>query len=84
MERGRWGAAVRPRLTQRETDILAMAACGLTDKEIAARLNVARSTVSNQMSLILLKLGAANRAQAVATAVRTGALGVKETERHDR
>jgi DNA-binding CsgD family transcriptional regulator len=61
-------------LTRRETEILAMAADGLTDNEIAARLRIARSTVSNQMSMILLKLDAANRAQAVAIAVRAGTL----------
>ena len=52
-----------------------MVADGLTDKQIAARLQIARSTVSNTVSVILLKLGAANRAQAAAIAVRAGALG---------
>jgi DNA-binding CsgD family transcriptional regulator len=65
---------VPARLTRRETEVLAMAADGLTDKEIAARLGLARSTVSNEMSTILLKLDAANRAQAVAIAVRSGTL----------
>jgi len=75
---------VQPQLTRRETDILVIAASGLTDKEIAARLQVARSTVSNQMSVILLKLGAANRAQAVAIAVRAGTIGSEGNERQRR
>lgn len=70
-------------MTRRETAILAMAACGLTDKEIAARLGVARSTVSNQISVILLKLGAANRAQAVAIAMRAGALATEVVQDTD-
>ena len=62
----------RPALTQRETSILALAASGCTDKEIARALGVARSTVSNQMSIILLKLHAANRTEAAAIAIRDG------------
>ena len=57
-------------LTPRVLDILRLIACGCTDKEIAARLG--RGTVSNHVSVILLKLGAANRAEAVAIAVRDG------------
>lgn len=65
-------------LTPREVDVVRLMACGLTDKEIAARLGVKSHTASNCVSLILLKLGAANRTQAVAEAFRRGILQADE------
>jgi DNA-binding CsgD family transcriptional regulator len=62
----------RAGLTPRELEILRMAARGLTDKEIAARLSTRSHTVSNYLTVILLKLGARNRTEAVAQAVSTG------------
>ena len=63
-------------LTARELDVLSLAAQGLSDKQIAARLGVARSTASNCMGVILLKLHASNRAEAVAIAMRDGVIGL--------
>lgn len=65
-------------LTPREVDVVRSMARGLTDKEIAARLGVRSHTASNYVSLILLKLGAANRTQAVAEAFRGGMLQADE------
>jgi DNA-binding CsgD family transcriptional regulator len=62
----------RPPLTQRELEILHLMADGLTDKEIAARLEIAPGTVSNHVAFILAKLGAPRRANAVALAFRLG------------
>jgi DNA-binding CsgD family transcriptional regulator len=62
----------RAGLTPRELEILRIAARGLTDKEIAARLGIRSHTVSNYLTVILLKLGARNRTEAVAQAVSTG------------
>lgn len=59
-------------LTVRELDVLRLAAGGLSDKLIALQLGIARSTVSNHVTMILLKLGATNRAEAVAIAMRDG------------
>ena len=59
-------------LTPRETEVLSLMANGLSDKLIAARLSIARSTVSNHVTIILLKLDAANRTEAVAIAIRDG------------
>lgn len=58
----------RDELTARELGILTLAAAGLSDKLIGARLGIARSTTSNHVATILLKLSAANRAEAVAIA----------------
>lgn len=59
-------------LTQRELEILELVAHGLSDKLIAVRTGMARGTVSNHLTTILLKLGATNRAEAVAIAMRDG------------
>jgi len=62
----------REELTNREREILVLVTAGLSDKLIATRLSIARSTVSNHVGTILLKLGAPNRAAAAAIAVRDG------------
>lgn len=64
--------AERDELTIREREILTLVSAGLSDKLIAVRLRLARSTVSNHMSVILLKLQTKNRAEAVAVAMRNG------------
>lgn len=68
-------------LTLREREVLEMLAAGLTDGEIAAARGVKRRTVSHCVSAILLKLGARNRAQAVARAFRVGILHSDDRER---
>ena len=45
---------------------------GRTDKEIAATLGLSRRTVSNYVSVILLKLNAYSRTEAVSTAIQLG------------
>ena len=60
----------RNELTERETDVLRLAASGMGDKLIAAQLGIGRRTVSNHMGVVLLKLDAANRTEAVAIAIR--------------
>lgn len=62
----------RDDLSIREIEVLQLAAEGLTDKEIALRLAIAPSTASNHMATIFTKLGAANRAHAVAIAAARG------------
>lgn len=52
-------------LTQRQTEILGMICSGLTNKEIADRLNLSLSTVKFHVSLILDVLGAQNRQQVI-------------------
>lgn len=60
------------RLSYRQKQILAMAADGLPNKEIAARLDIAEGTVKAHMHAIFKVLGVSNRTQAV---IRYGAAG---------
>lgn len=61
-----------PQLTERELDILARLAAGQSNPAIAARLGISLKTVQNHVSNVLLKLGVADRAQAVARARDVG------------
>jgi ATP/maltotriose-dependent transcriptional regulator MalT len=55
-------------LTQREAEILAMIAEGLSTKEIAGRISVSTSTVKTHRKNLFAKLGVARRSQAIAIA----------------
>lgn len=54
------------RLTTREREVLALLASGATNAQLADRLTVAESTVKSHVKHILHKLGAGNRAAAIA------------------
>jgi two-component system nitrate/nitrite response regulator NarL len=57
------------KLTPREGEMLAQLALGLSNKEIAGKLDVAESTVKIHLQSILKKLGVNNRVQAAIYAV---------------
>ncbi|HEY7034730.1 MAG TPA: LuxR C-terminal-related transcriptional regulator [Thermomicrobiales bacterium] len=59
-------------LTSREMDVLRLLTQGLTDREIAERLYIARRTVSKHVEAILAKLGVASRRAAAAEARSRG------------
>lgn len=65
-------APVLPELTGREREILGLVGLGLGNQAIGARLGISAKTVANTVSNILVKLGAADRAEAVAVARREG------------
>ena len=57
-------------LTEREREVLRLLVEGLSNQEIGDRLVISHSTVKNHVSNILSKLNAANRAEAVALALK--------------
>lgn len=59
-------------LTEREQEILVLLAKGLNNNEIAKQLSRSPHTIRHHVSQILAKLGAANRAEAVAVAAQHG------------
>jgi DNA-binding NarL/FixJ family response regulator len=61
-----------PDLTDREREILALIAQGLSNSDIASRLHVSGKTVSNHISNIFNKLQVADRAQAIIKAREAG------------
>lgn len=63
-----------PALTQREHEVLVLLAEGLGAAAIGERLYLSESTAKSHIARIYQKLGAANRAQALVTAMRIGLL----------
>lgn len=61
---------INAELTDRQMDILSSAVRGLTNKDIAAQFGITSSGVKRQLSTIFEKLGASNRAEAIAIALR--------------
>ncbi|MGA0609607.1 response regulator [Caldimonas sp. KR1-144] len=63
-----------PHLSEREVAVLKLAAAGSSNKQIARELAISEQTVKGHMSNAFGKLGAADRAHAVAIAVQRGVL----------
>ncbi|MGA8254979.1 MAG: response regulator transcription factor [Nocardioides sp.] len=61
-------------LTDRDHDVLMLLAEGLGAQQIGAKLYLSESTAKSHIARIYQKLGAANRAQALVTAMRIGLL----------
>ncbi|MBB6694615.1 response regulator transcription factor [Cohnella xylanilytica] len=61
-----------PELTEREREILGWIAKGMNNSEIAKQLGIAQKTMRNYVSIILSKLQAADRAQAIVMAREAG------------
>ncbi|KRE94602.1 LuxR family transcriptional regulator [Nocardioides sp. Soil774] len=70
-----------PKLSGREAEVLTLLADGLGTGEIASTLYMSESTAKTHITHIYQKLGAANRAQALVTAMRLGLLDRASPER---
>jgi DNA-binding NarL/FixJ family response regulator len=71
---GRCPRAASPNITQRQAEILCLIAAGKANKQIAAELSIAEDTVKTLVKEIFVRLGAVNRAEAVAKALRWGVI----------
>jgi len=70
------------KLSEREHDVLLLLADGLGAAAIGEKLFLSESTAKSHIARIYQKLGAANRAQALVTAMRIGLLSsIQPTER---
>jgi DNA-binding NarL/FixJ family response regulator len=59
-------------LTEREREVMALAAAGQSNDEIAAELYISPATAKTHVSRAMAKLGARDRAQLVVIAYETG------------
>jgi DNA-binding NarL/FixJ family response regulator len=59
-------------LTEREREVMALVAAGLTNDEIAARLVLSPATAKTHVSRVMTKLGVRDRAQLVILAYESG------------
>jgi NarL family two-component system response regulator LiaR len=59
-------------LSEREREVLALIAAGLTNRQIAQRLTISPATAKTHVSHVLAKLGAASRVEAATLALEHG------------
>ena len=59
-----------PSLTERQLQVLASVTRGLSNREISIQLGISQERIKQHLNVIYEKLGAANRAEAVAIALR--------------
>jgi len=72
--------AATPSLTEREREVLAVAAQGLTARQIGSRLGVRERTITTHLGTIYRKLGASGRVAAISAATRSGLVSVPYAE----
>ncbi|MGX1485751.1 DNA-binding NarL/FixJ family response regulator [Streptomyces griseus] len=68
-------APAREPLSVREREVLRLVARGTSNRGIAAELFISEATVKTHLTHVFAKLGAKDRAAAVATAYERGILG---------
>lgn len=76
---GRWTANLGMGLAERELQCVMAVACGLTSKEAARELGLAKDTIDKRLLSASTKLGVIKRAQLVAEAMRRGLISPAAT-----
>jgi len=74
------GETTQAQLSERELEVLRLAAAGLANKEIASDLGLSPRTVQSHIRNILNKLAVASRVEAVVLAIRSGWIRLEELE----
>lgn len=72
---------MRPPLPPRRREALLLTACGLTPREVAARMTVSSHTVSKHLEIAYRELGAHTAAHALTVALVSGLVSVEELRR---
>ena len=72
LQSGEFWPGARAGLTQRESEVLGLMVRGLSNRAIALRLSIGEDTVKTHARAVYRKLEVADRAQAVAVALREG------------
>ncbi len=67
---------MRRPLTDRERDVLALIIAGCTNRQIAAILHIAETTVKRYINKLLDKFDALNRTQLAALALTNGVISI--------
>jgi ATP/maltotriose-dependent transcriptional regulator MalT len=65
-------------LSERETEVLVLAARGLSNGQIAKELNLAPATVKRHLANVYQKIGVRSRSEAVRTALMEQWIGIGE------
>ena len=65
-------------LSERETEVLVLAARGLSNHQIATELNLAEATVKRHLANVYQKIGVGSRSEAVRTALMEQWIGIGE------
>jgi DNA-binding NarL/FixJ family response regulator len=63
-------------LSNREREVLGLVAKGNSNREIAVKLGITEATVKCHVSVILMRLNASDRTQAVVTALQRGLIHI--------
>jgi DNA-binding NarL/FixJ family response regulator len=63
-------------LSSREREVLGLVAKGNSNREIAGKLGITEATVKCHVSVILMRLNASDRTQAVVTALQRGLIHI--------
>ncbi|MCL7452037.1 MAG: response regulator transcription factor [Anaerolineae bacterium] len=66
-------------LTEREIEVLRLAAKGMSNRDISRELNISVRTVQTHLSNVFNKLGVGSRTEAVVLGLRKGLFGLDET-----
>lgn len=74
------GKTISENLTTRELELLELVGEGFSNRAISERLAISTNTVKYHLKNIFQKLGAQNRAEAVANAIRAGILSSSQKE----
>lgn len=70
----------RSPITAREIEVADLVAAGLSNKEVANRLNISVRTAENHLLSVMNKLGLVNRAQVATWVTRTRATAPPRTD----